>query len=277
MDECFHKASLAFDQIVSKTNNTKTVLGPSDLFDKGADFASLSANFSRVEFGKQFYLKNAKQSSWDSQPQASFNKNFDLLVAQLSENERKGFVNILTAENAKQIDRLLGIFKELDPTLQVQSMLLGLREGFDDKQSKIACFTDHQLFERFHRYKTRDKASKSKALTIKELKSLHPGDYIVHVDYGVGRFAGLEKVDVAGKMQEAVRLVFRDDDLLYVNIHSLHKISKFSGQEGAVPSMSKLGSPEWENKKSKAKKQVKDIAKDLIALYAKDDQRTVCL
>ncbi|WP_057939022.1 transcription-repair coupling factor [Algoriphagus resistens] len=269
MDECFHKASLAFDQIAKKTNNTKTVLSPEDLFDKGVDFATSSANFSRVEFGKQFYLKNARQTTWESQPQASFNKNFDLLVAQLSENEKKGFVNVLTAENAKQIDRLLGIFRELDPTLQVQSMLLGLREGFDDKQSKIACFTDHQLFERFHRYKTRDKASKSKALTIKELKALHPGDYIVHVDYGVGRFAGLEKVDVAGKMQEAVRLIFRDDDLLYVNIHSLHKISKFSGQEGTVPSMSKLGSPDWENKKSRAKKQVKDIAKDLIALYAK--------
>src|SRR5690606_12394262 len=222
MDECFHKASLAFDQIVQKTNNTKTVLSPGDLFDKGSDFAALSANFTRVEFGKQFYLKNTKSHTWESQPQASFNKNFDLLVAQLSENEKKGFVNVLTAENAKQIDRLLGIFRELDPTLQVQSMLLGLREGFDDKQSKIACFTDHQLFERFHRYKTRDKASKSKALTIKELKALHPGDYIVHVDYGVGRFAGLEKVDVAGKMQEAVRLIFRDDDLLYVNIHSLH-------------------------------------------------------
>ncbi|MEP0714058.1 MAG: CarD family transcriptional regulator, partial [Algoriphagus sp.] len=269
MDECFHKASLAFDQIVNKTNNTKVVLSPGDLFDKGENFASLSANFSRVEFGKQFYLKNAKQFSWESQPQASFNKNFDLLVAQLAENEKKGFVNILTAENEKQLDRLLGIFRELDPTLHVQSMLLGLREGFEDKQSKIACFTDHQLFERFHRYKTRDKASKSKALTIKELKALHPGDFIVHVDYGVGRFAGLEKVDVAGKMQEAVRLVFRDDDLLYVNIHSLHKISKFSGQEGAVPTMSKLGSPDWENKKSRAKKQVKDIAKDLIALYAK--------
>lgn len=269
MDECFHKASLAFDQIVQKTNNTKTVLSPGDLFDKGSDFAALSTNFTRVEFGKQFYLKNTKSHTWESQPQASFNKNFDLLVTQLSENEKKGFVNILTAENGKQIDRLLGIFKELDPTLQVQSMLLSFREGFEDRQSKIACFTDHQLFERFHRYKTRDKASKSKALTIKELKALHPGDYIVHVDYGVGRFAGLEKVDVSGKMQEAVRLVFRDDDLLYVNIHSLHKISKFSGQEGAVPSMSKLGSPDWENKKSRAKKQVKDIAKDLIALYAK--------
>jgi transcription-repair coupling factor (superfamily II helicase) len=269
MDECFHKATQEFDQIVRKTKNDKLVLQPSDLFETGADFAHQSENFSRIEFGRQFYLKSSKSFIWESQPQPSFNKNFDLLVTHLAENEKRGYANILTAENEKQIDRLIGIFKELDPTIQIQSMLLGLREGFEDRQSKITCFTDHQLFERFHRYKTRAKASKSKALTIKELKALHPGDYIVHVDYGVGRFAGLEKVDVSGKKQEAVRLIFRDDDLLYVNIHSLHKISKYSGQEGTAPAMSKLGSPEWENKKSRAKKQVRDIAKDLIALYAK--------
>lgn len=269
MDECFHKAEHAFDEIVSKTANDKLLLKPADLFDKGSNFSELSRSFRLVEFGKQFYLPKARIFQWNSQSQPSFNKNFDLLVTHLAENEKGGQVNILTAENDKQIDRLLGIFHELDPTLQIQSMLLGLREGFEDRQMKLVCYTDHQLFERFHRYKTRKKASKSKALTIKELKALHPGDYIVHVDYGVGRFAGLEKVDVSGKMQEAVRLIFRDDDLLYVNIHSLHKISKYSGQEGTTPSMSKLGSPEWENKKSRAKKQVKDIAKDLIALYAK--------
>nr|MCU0401168.1 transcription-repair coupling factor [Algoriphagus sp.] len=269
MDECFYKAEQAFAQIVAQTKTDKLLLKPEHLFDQGKDFSNAIKPFSIVEFGRQFYLKAEEKFDWESQPQPSFNKNFDLLVSNLADNEKQGFVNLITAENEKQIDRLLGIFRELDPTLQVQSMLLGLREGFVDKQSKLVCYTDHQLFERFHRYKTRAKASKSKALTIKELKALHPGDYIVHVDYGVGRFAGLEKVDVGGKMQEAVRLIFRDDDLLYVNIHSLHKISKYSGQEGQVPSMSKLGSPEWENKKSRVKKQVKDIAKDLIQLYAK--------
>lgn len=269
MDECYHKAELAFDLIVKQTQTDKLMLKPADLFDKGKDFSALAKSHSQIEFGKQFYLKGSKQIFWESQPQPSFNKNFDLLVSNLAENEKKGFTNIITAENEKQIDRLLNIFRELDPTLHVQSMLLGLREGFEDRILKLVCYTDHQLFERFHRYKTRNKASKSKALTIKELKALHPGDFIVHIDYGVGRFAGLEKVDVNGKLQEAVRLVFRDDDLLYVNIHSLHKISKYSGQEGTMPSMSKLGSPEWDNKKKKVKRQVKDIAKDLIALYAK--------
>lgn len=269
LDECFHKADIAFSQMVDKSKSDKLLLKPEDLFQQGKEFVKTISRFKLIEFGRQFYLRQSKTIAWDSQPQPSFNKNFDLLVENLGQNARKGFTSILTAENEKQLNRLLGIFHELDPTLEVQTMLIGLKEGFEDRDLKLACYTDHQIFERFHRYKTRKKASKSKALTLKELKALHPGDYIVHVDYGVGRFAGLEKVKVNDKMQEAVRLVFRDDDLLYVNIHSLHKISKFSGQEGTMPSMSKLGSPEWDNKKSRVKKKVKDIAKDLIALYAK--------
>jgi transcription-repair coupling factor (superfamily II helicase) len=269
MDECYLKAVQAFALLSGASKSGALVLQPEQVFEQGFQFADAAKEFSVVEFGRQFYLKNATKITWESQPQPSFNKNFDLLVNQLGDNEKAGYLNLITAENEKQIDRLQGIFQELDPTLQVQSMLLSLREGFVDKQSKIACYTDHQLFERFHRYKSKSKPTASKALTLKEIKALHPGDYVVHVDYGVGRFAGLEKVDVSGKMQEAVRLIFRDDDLLYVNIHSLHKISKYSGQEGHAPSMSKLGSPDWENKKARVKKQVKDIAKDLIALYAK--------
>ena len=269
MDECYQKAVQAFAQLSGGNKSGALVLQPEQIFEQGTQFSEAAKKFSLVEFGRQFYQKNAPQVRWESQPQPSFNKNFDLLVANLGDNEKAGYLNLITAENEKQIDRLQGIFQELDPTLQVQSMLLSLREGFVDKQVKLVCYTDHQLFERFHRYKTKSKSTASKALTLKEIKALHPGDYVVHVDYGVGRFAGLEKVDVSGKMQEAVRLIFRDDDLLYVNIHSLHKISKYSGQEGQVPSMSKLGSPDWENKKARVKKQVKDIAKDLIALYAK--------
>ena len=269
MDECFQKAAQAFGQMAGSTKKEALVLQPEQLFEQGADFVEAAKKFSIVEFGRQFYLKKATKVSWESQPQPSFNKNFDLLVANLGDNEKTGFLNLIVAENEKQIDRLQGIFQELDPTLQVQSLLISLREGFVDKQAKLVCYTDHQLFERFHRYKSKSKSTASKALTLKEIKALHPGDYVVHVDYGVGRFAGLEKVDVSGNMQEAVRLIFRDDDLLYVNIHSLHKISKYSGQEGQAPSMSKLGSPDWDNKKARVKKQVKDIAKDLIALYAK--------
>ncbi|MFM7628101.1 MAG: transcription-repair coupling factor [Algoriphagus sp.] len=269
MDECFQKASKTFELLGAQSKTEHLLLPPEALFDTGKQFSEASEHFTRIEFGRQFYLKPEETFRWDSQPQASFSKNFGLLVADLVAHEKEGFVNIITAENEKQSDRLQDIFQELDPTLQVQNMRLGLREGFVDKQLKIVCYTDHQLFERYHRYKTKNKSTASKALTLKEIKALHPGDYIVHVDYGVGRFAGLEKVEVGGKLQEAVRLIFRDDDLLYVNIHSLHKISKYAGQEGQVPSMSKLGSPDWENKKARVKKQVKDIAKDLIELYAK--------
>lgn len=269
LDENFEKASKHFEQIVNNTNNDRLLPKPADLFDNAVAFETLSNSFVKVEFGHKFYGQDSQVIQFDSQPQPSFNKNFDLLVDNLVNNEKNSWLNIICSENDKQINRLENILHELDPTLKTQSLLIGLREGFVDKTLRVACYTDHQIFERFHRYKTKARSSKSKALTLKEIKSLHPGDYIVHIDYGVGRFAGLEKVNVNGKLQEAVRLVFRDDDLLYVNIHSLHKISKYTGQEGSAPTMSKLGSPEWDNKKQKVKGKVKDIAKDLIALYAK--------
>lgn len=269
IDENFRKAENQFYQIVSNIQNDKLLLKPTDLFDNSESFEAKTEQFTLLEFGHRFHWKGATKQDFQSQPQPSFNKNFDLLVENLATNEKEGWVNIICSESEKQLTRLENIFQELDPTLRYQTLQIGIREGFVDKKQKIACYTDHQIFERFHRYKSKNKTSKSKALTLRELKTLHPGDFVVHVDYGVGRFAGLEKVDVNGKQQEAVRLIFRDDDLLYVNIHSLHKISKYSGQEGTIPSMSKLGSPEWENKKRKVKSQVKDIAKELIALYAK--------
>ena len=269
LDNNFEKASQKFDQIVEQTGNKTLLIKPGDLFDDGMAFAKSVSKFTKIEFGNQFHLKDAQSFDFEIKPQPSFNKNFDMLVENLVDNERMGLVNIICSESEKQIERLQNIFHELDPTLKVQSLPISIREGFLDHSVRIACYTDHQIFERFHRYKSTQKTSKTKALTLKELKTLQPGDYVVHVDYGVGRFAGLEKVEINENFQEAVRLIFRDDDLLYVNIHSLHKISKYSGQEGTNPSMSKLGSPEWENKKKKVKRKVKDIAKDLIALYAK--------
>jgi transcription-repair coupling factor (superfamily II helicase) len=153
--------------------------------------------------------------------------------------------------------------------LSFQSLELGLRQGFVDTSLKVVCYTDHQIFERYHRYRSKEKFSKSKALTLRELQTLQPGDFVTHIDYGIAKFAGLEKKEVNGHEQEAIRLVYKDDDMLYVSIHSLHKISKYSGREGTPPAISKLGTQEWEIKKSKVKKRVKDIAKELIELYAK--------
>ena len=268
-EKYFEKAKESFDTILKQSGETKVVLNPEALFETSDTFLKGLSPFVKIEFGNRIFQKSNHHFEFEAIPQPSFNKNFELLVDDLKENQTNGIANIMVAESFQQLERLQTIFEELDPTLAYQHMQIGLREGFVDRHLNIACYTDHQLFDRFHRYKVKTKHSKSKAITLRELRSLSPGDYVVHIDYGVGRFAGLEKVDVSGKEQEAIRLVYRDDDLLYVSIHSLHKISKYSGKEGTPPAMSKLGSQEWENKKRKAKKQLQDIAKDLIQLYAK--------
>lgn len=264
----FQKATSNFDEVLSVTD-TQVVLSPSELFEQVEGFETELQGFQQIEFGNRFYLNTDFELQFDAEPQTSFNKNFDLIVENLGQWQIKNTSLTVAAESLAQFTRLETIFKELDPTLEVQALNIGLRSGFIDKNREILCYTDHQLFDRFHKYKTKTKHSKSKALTLKELRSLQPGDYVTHIDHGIARFAGMEKVDVNGKMQESIRLVYRDDDLLYVSVHSIHKISKYAGKEGEPPSISKLGSPEWENKKKKVKGKVKDIAKDLINLYAK--------
>ncbi len=267
----FEKASQSFNAILQESGETQVVLNPEDLFETPASFRDQLRSLVKIEFGNRFYLKGTAHTL-ESQPQPSFNKNFELVAQTIETNLEQGYTTLIAAESTRQLQRLHDIFDEIDPTVEFQDFNISLRQGFVDALMKIACYTDHQVFERFHRYKTKEKHSKSKALTLKELRTLQPGDFVTHIDYGIGKFAGLEKQEVNGKEQEAIRLVYRDDDLLYVSIHSLHKISRYTGKEGAIPAISKLGSPEWENKKKKAKKQVVDIAKDLINLYAKRKQ-----
>ncbi len=268
----FDKASSSFSDILKESGDTKVVLEPADLFETSKSFKKQIKDLVNIEFGNRFVFKEAQIFNFESQPQPSFNKNFELLVENVGKNQEHNITTLIASDSQRQLERLHKIFEEIDHLVDFQSFNVSLRAGFVDNVLNIACYTDHQIFERFHRYKTKDKHSKSKALTLKELKTLQPGDYVTHIDYGIGKFAGMEKQEVNGKLQEAIRLIYRDDDLLYVSIHSLHKISKYSGKEGAPPSISKLGSPEWENKKKKAKKQVLDIAKDLISLYAKRKQ-----
>ncbi len=222
-----------------------------------------------IEFGSHFFYNKAHRIQYPSKSQPSFSKDFELLNQDFTERKAQGYSLMICSDQKKQLTRLQRIFEEINPDMSFISGEFSLREGFIDQLTHLVCYTDHQLFERFHRYHVKDKFSKSKALTLKELKSLQPGDYVTHIDYGIGRFAGLETVDVNGNKQEAIRLIYRDNDLLYINVHSLHKIAKYSGKEGLPPTMSKLGSGDWDNKKKKVKKQVKDIAKELISLYAK--------
>ncbi|MBC5992733.1 transcription-repair coupling factor [Pontibacter cellulosilyticus] len=269
IDEYFDKASHNFEKLMAGSGGTQIVSDPEQLFQTQKQFKKLLDNFNVLEIGKRFHFKTAEVIQLQVKPQPSFNKDFNRLVKNLHEQQGDGFVNIIATDSPRQINRLTMIFDELDHDVRFQHLPVSLSEGFIDQNLKITCYTDHQLFDRFYQHKAKEGHSKSKAMTLKELRSLQPGDYITHVDYGIGRFAGLEKVEVGGRLQEAIRLVYRDDDLLYVSIHSLHKISKYSGKEGGPPSMSKLGSPEWENKKKKVKSKVKDIAHELISLYAK--------
>lgn len=233
-------------------------------------------NFTIVEFGSKSYFENSNVFEFHQLPQPSFNKNFELLSDNFLQNTAKNYKNIIFSDTAKQIERIYAIFEDLhfkaghaDRKIEFSPVLLSLHEGFVDNDLKLACYTDHQVFDRYHRFRLRKNYSRNEALTIKELYSLKPGDYVTHIDHGVGRFGGLEKMEVNGKQQEAIRLVYKDHDILYISIHSLHRIARYSGKEGTVPTMNKLGSNAWATLKQKTKKRVKDIAKDLIELYAK--------
>jgi len=206
--------------------------------------------------------------NFSTKPQPSFNRQFDLLIKNLQEFEKKNYNIFIFADNPKQLERLHTIFTDLKAEIQVTPIPFSIHEGFIDEDLKLVCYTDHQIFQRYHKYKVKQAFSKNKALTLKTLRELQPGDYVSHIDHGVGVYSGLQKIDASGKMQEAVRIQYKDGDLLYVNISSLHKISKYSGKEGSVPKMNKLGSDVWAKLKDKTKKQVKDIATDLIKLYA---------
>ncbi|MEL7146153.1 MAG: transcription-repair coupling factor, partial [Bacteroidota bacterium] len=269
IEKYFERAAASFDSLMKESGETQVVFGPDALFETLESFQSGLEKYVKIEFGNRFYLSTDLSFTFDASSQPEFHKKFDMVVESLNEYQDKGYTKIMAAESLQQLERIKKILEETDPQLSFSDMSIGLRAGFIDHDNQILCYTDHQIFERFHRYQVRKKHSKSKALTLKELRTLQPGDYVVHVDHGVGRFAGMDTVENDGNKQERLRLIYRDDDLLYISVHSLHKISRYSGKEGTPPSVNKLGSQEWDNKKKRVKKKVKDIAKELIQLYAK--------
>lgn len=225
-------------------------------------------DFAVIEFGKQFFYEANKSIDFDIRPQPSFNKDFSLLIHNIKNNEADDIENCIFTDSTKQMERLYAIFEDLDKTIKFTPVNIAIREGFVDRTQKLACYTDHQIFDRYYKYKLRKGYQRSQAITLKELRELKPGDYVTHIDHGIGKYAGLEKVETNGKVQEMIRLIYADNDLLYVNINSLNRISKYSGKEGSVPKMNKLGTDTWERLKKTTKKKVKDIARDLIKLYA---------
>lgn len=241
-----------------------TWLSPKEIRNLISEFGSI------IEIGAMNSFKPKAVYTFSTTPQPLFQKNIEMLLSHLQANELNGIMNLVFSDTGKQIERLLAIIQDRQKQINVVPIYHGLAEGFLDKDLKMACYTEHQLFERYYRFKTHRKGySKSTALTLKELSELQPGDYVTHIDHGVGKFLGLQKTLMNGVVQEAVKIAYRDGDLLFVNVNSLHKISKFTGKDGSEPSLHKLGSGVWEKQKASTKKKVKDIARELIGLYAK--------
>ena len=222
-----------------------------------------------MELGTTGLFETSKVVQFQQSNQPVFNKNFGMLAGNLEAFIHRGFRIVLLTSQEKQAARLHDIFAEINRNVVFDPVPFTLHEGFIDSDLQICCYTDHQIFERYHRFRLRSRKPQREAITLKELVMLHPGDFVVHVDHGIGKFAGLVKTETNGKIQEAIRLVYRDNDSLLVSIHSLHRISKYKGKDGTEPSLNKLGTAAWQNLKSRTKSKVKDIARELIALYAR--------
>jgi transcription-repair coupling factor (superfamily II helicase) len=219
----------------------------------------------------QFNSTSSKNSiSFNSEPQPVFNKKFDLLADNIISKTQEGYTVMIVAGNANQLKRLRNIFESISSeSVRFLAINTSIHEGFIDKTTKICCYTDHQIFQRYHRYQMRGEVSRSNALTLQELTNLNIGDYVVHIDHGIGVFGGLVKTELNGKVQEVIRLTYMDGDTIFVRLQSLHRVSKYRGQEGIPPTIHKPGAGAWNRLKQAAKKKIKDIAADLIILYAK--------
>ncbi len=250
-------------------------LTPDELFVNGDLFIQKLERFQKVEFGRTGFFKDGQTVVFDQNPQPAFNKNFDLLINHLGEKSAAGFTNFMLSDNPKQTERLYNIFEDIQAEnpkagkAHFVPLPLSLSAGFVDNEIKLLCYTDPQIFDRYHRFRLREGFGRKEALSIRELQDLQPGDFVTHIDHGVGRFDGLQTIDNQGRKQEAIRLVYKNNDLLYVSIHSLHRISKYIGKEGTPPVLDRLGSGHWKKLKNKTKSKVKDIARDLIKLYAR--------
>lgn len=303
---CLKDADLLFSRIdlfYEKAEETFETLSkdikhatPSELFCNSTLLKKQLLDFTVVEFGNTFYFNNViasgtKQSatfneiassqtprndstiSFNTTPQPSFNKQFNVLIEDLNSNFDKGFTNYILCATEQQAKRFHDIFEDVEEDVIYKTVVLPLYQGFIDHDHKLVCYTDHQIFERYYKFHLKNGYAKKQAITLKELTNLEIGDYVTHIDHGIGRFGGLQKIDVEGKKQEAIKLIYGERDILYLSIHSLHKISKFNGKDGKPPKIYKLGSKAWQTLKQKTKSRVKEIAFNLIKLYAKRKMR----
>jgi transcription-repair coupling factor (superfamily II helicase) len=268
LDKLFGRAESAFSELSKELNHAK----PIDLFCNGSFIQNQLSNF-RVASFETYTSGDRPIIDFIIKAQPSFNKQFDLLIENLNEYHTKGFTNYIFCANEQQAQRFHDIFEDAKKEVHYHTIVFPLYQGFIDLEEKIVCYTDHQIFERYHKFRLKNGYAKKQSITLKELNNLDIGDYVTHIDHGIGKFGGLQKIDVEGKNQEAIKLIYGDRDILYVSIHSLHKISKFNGKDGKAPKIYKLGSGAWKKIKQKTKKRVKEIAYNLIKLYAKRRMR----
>jgi transcription-repair coupling factor (superfamily II helicase) len=271
LDSLFDEARKAFQERLDDKEHpiAGTLPKPETMVCSANEFLHRLLELNIVEYGNSYYFSNADRLELHSEPQPVFNKQFDLLTQNLADYSERGYRILIAVGNDSQEKRLRKILDETAPNFNFQFSIFNLSHGFIDHDERLLCYTDHEIFERYHKYTVKDLRSTHEAMTLKELFELKPGDYVTHIDYGVGRFSGLEKVTQNGKSQELIRLIYKNNDVLYISIHGLHKISRYVGREGEAPQLNRLGSNTWQVLKAKTKRQVKDIAKDLIALYAK--------
>ena len=263
LDTFFQKSEEAFNEVSGEIKHAK----PEELFCSGDHIKKELQGFKLVNFGRE-KLEN-QQIKFNTIPQPSFNKQFDLLIDNLEEYHKAKFTNYIFCANEQQAKRFHDIFDDYKHEVHYETVIFPLYQGFVDVENKLVCYTDHQIFERYYKFRLKNGYAKKQAITLQELNKLEKGDYVTHMDHGIGKFAGLQKIDVQGKKQEAIKLVYGERDILYVSIHSLHKISKFNGKDGKAPKVYKLGSGAWKKIKQKTKARVKHIAFNLIQLYAK--------
>ena len=286
VDKEYDRAVEAFEKMQEQDEEVKA-LKPGQLFSKSDELLSNLIKHPTVEFGVSSKLitdtldrfaprDDAKRQletvNFHTKPQPIFSKNFNLLIDDIAQHKEEGYRVIVFSESSKQLSRIQAILNDINHNDEshrdFETETIAIHGGFIDEDLKVCCYTDHQIFERYHRFHLRDNFSTKQAITLKDLYELKPGDYVTHIDHGIGRFDGLETIENNGKPQEAIRLIYNNGDLLYVSIHSLHRIAKYSSKDGTEPKLSTLGSGAWNRLKNKTKSKVKDIARELIKLYA---------
>jgi transcription-repair coupling factor (superfamily II helicase) len=265
LNQFLHNVNTIYRQAKELKNDDRDI---SKFIIGGDALKSQLKNYTVCDWGSNSAFDAKTVFKFSNSRQPVFNKNFNLLCDTLEEYQNNGYEVFILSSQEKQIERLKSIFRDIKANIRFTPVNFMLHEGFTDHDLKICCFTDHQIFERYHRFKLKTRKEQREAITIRELNMLHPGDYVVHIDHGIGKFAGLVRTEINGKMQEVIRLVYKNNDSLLVNIHSLHRISKYKGKEGTEPTLNKLGTGAWQKMKNRTKTRVKDIARELIALYA---------